>query len=141
MLKRILALAVCLALCLMPALAEESTPQRDNRPLFLSRLAGALESCDPASQALSPALTVPPDSVTLRLLPTENGLRLEADAGGTTAAALEAGQEALWILYGGQSWRFPSACSPPWRRVMPLPPPGGWTRSLPNTGSRFHYGP
>ena len=111
MLKRILALAVCLALCLsLPALAEEVSadlPVRDNRPLFMSRLTGALESCDPASQALSLFMTVPPDSVTLRLLPTESGVRLEADAGGAPAAALEAGPEALWILYREQVLEVP----------------------------------
>ena len=107
MLKRILALFVCLALCLvLPAAAEENTPVQDNRHLFLSRLTGALESCDPTSKAISLLLTMPPDSATLRLLPTENGVRLEAEPGGMPAA-LEAGPEALWILYQGQVLEIP----------------------------------
>ena len=79
--KRILTLALCLALCVtLSGLAEEGAPRQDSRSLFLSRLISALESCDPASQALSLSLSVPPDSYTLRLLPTETGLRLETDA-------------------------------------------------------------
>ena len=107
MAKRILALAVCLSLCLcLPAMAEE-VPVRDNRSLFLSRLNTALEGCDPSSHALSLSLTGPNDVFSLRLLPTKNGLRLEAGADGTSAAALEAGPEALWILYGGQVLEVP----------------------------------
>ena len=104
--RKILALIVCLALCLaLPAMAED-VPVRDNRPLFMSRLYGALQGCDPASQALSLSLAVPSGSFSLRLLPTEKGIRLETDADGSPAA-LEAGPEALWILYRKQVLEVP----------------------------------
>ncbi len=107
MAKRILALAVCLSLCLaLPVMAEE-VPVRDNRSLFLSRLNSALGGYDPSSQALSLSLSVPNDVFSLRLLPTKNGARLEAGPDGTSAAALEAGSEALWILYEGQVLEIP----------------------------------
>ena len=113
MFKRILALVLSLALCLsLSALAEEPAADvPDNETLFWSGLSGALESCDPLSQAL--ALTVK-DSFqhfSLNLQPAGSGLRLDVSSfmedAGEFSAALEAGTEALWILMDGQTLEVP----------------------------------
>ncbi len=110
MFRRMLAVLLALTLGLgLVCVRAESSPDAspDNRALFLEALSQRLETLDPSSQEITLFLKPYMETLSLVLQPAGQGVRLSAKTGEKVEMALEAGPEALWILYQGQVVEVP----------------------------------